>query len=213
MRRLSLLLLSLLVTVGLFAIGCDSAGPALDNGPGSLELHMTGASTSKAFASTADPGDSSASNNVDSASVTITRTAIIAQGDSAQGDTSGADGGIEVLTEDNFTVDLMDLQSGLDTLMAEIELEQGTYTQLRLITADQATVGFEDGTEREVMVASGQQTGFKVNFQPFTIDSGGDRVRLTLEWDVANSLNGNRQGNLVITPAIQATVDTSGSGG
>lgn len=206
MRRLSLFLLSLVVTVGLLAVGCDATGPVLDSGPGSLELHMAGASTSKALTATADSHDAAPPSNIDSASVTITRTAIIVQGDSAQEDSSS----IEVLTEENFTVDLMDLQDGLDTLMAEVELEQGTYTQVRLITADQATVGFEDGTEREVMVASGQQTGFKVNFEPFTIDSSDDQVRLTIEWDVANSLKGNRRGTLVITPVIQATVDTSG---
>lgn len=212
MRRLSLLALSFVVTVGLVAVGCDATGPALDSGSGSLELHMTGASTSKTLASTADVGGPTTVSSIDSASVTITRAAIITHGESAQGNSSGDESEIEVLTEEDFIVDLMDLQSGLDTLMTEVDLGQGTYTQLRLITADQATVGFQDGTETEVMVASGQQTGFKVNFESFTIDSSDDRVQITIAWNVANSLQGNPQGKLVITPAIQASVDTSGSG-
>lgn len=216
MKRLSTLLLAFTVAVGLL-VGCDTAGPGLqDGGNGVLELHMTGASGSKALATTASKDSSTLVGSLDSASVTITRTAIISQGDTTQSDSTEADStdegdeeGIKVLTEEDFVVDLMDLQSGLDTLMAEVELEAGTYSQLRLITADQATVVFEDGTERQVMVASGQQTGFKVNFTPFTIDSADDRVRLTLSWNVENSLHGNRRGNLVITPAIQASVDTS----
>lgn len=209
MRRLPFLLLSLVVTVGLIAVGCDATGPSLDeSGPGTLELRVTGASTSKALAASADSHNTATPSNVDSAWVTITRTAIIALGDSAQGDSSG----IEVLTEEDFTVDLIDLQSGLDTLMAEVDLEQGTYTQLRLITADQATVVFEDGTEEEVMVASGQQTGFKVNFKPFTIDDPDDEVTITIQFDVEKSLKGNPNGQYVITPAIQATVETNGSG-
>ncbi len=212
MRRLFLFSLFLVVSVGLLAAGCDATGPSLDeNGPGTLELHMTGASTTKALTASADSHET-VQSNIDSASVTITRAAIIAQEDSGQGDSTGEAGGIKVLTEEDFTVDLMDLQNGLDTLMTEVELDPGTYAQLRLITADQAFMVFEDGTEREVMVASGQQTGFKVNFEPFTIDSGEDHVQLTLNWDVASSLKGNRQGNLVITPAIQATIDTTGGG-
>lgn len=212
MRRLSLLALSLVLSAGLIAVGCDSTGPSLDSGSGSLEVNMTGTSTSETLASTADAHDSNTVGSVDSASVTITRVAIVTQEDSAESDSSGAASGIKVLTEENFTVDLMDLQGGLDTLVTAGDLEQGTYAQLRLITADEATVGFEDGTERSVMVASGQQTGLKVNFDPFTIDSSEDQFQLTLEWDVASSIKGSRQGNLVITPAIQATVNSTGGG-
>lgn len=207
MRRLPLLFLALVVSVGLVAVGCDSTGSMVDDGEGTVELRLTGASASKALtaAAVADSGDSSTVGNVDSAAVTITRTVIVAQGDSADGDS------LVVLTEEDLTVDLMDLQSGLDTLMAEVALSQGTYEQLRMITADEATVRFDDGAEEQVMVASGQQTGFKVNFSPFTIDSPGDHVQITLQWDVENSLKGNRNGNLVITPAIEASVDTSGA--
>lgn len=207
MRRLPLLFLALVATLGLVAVGCDTTGSMVDDGKGTVGLRLTGASSSKALttpSAVVDSHDTTTTRNIDSASVTITRTALVAQGDSS------ADS-IAVLTEEDFTVDLMDLQAGVDTMLAEVEISQGTYSQLRLITADQATVVFDDSTEREVMVASGQQTGFKVNFSPFTIDSDGDHVDITLKWDVENSLKGNRNGNLVITPSIQATVDTSGA--
>lgn len=216
MRSLSAFLLALVVTVGLVA-GCDTLGSdPQDGGSGVLELHLTGPTTKNALVPTEDASPSATHlGDIDSASVTITRTTIVTQEDSSDVDSSAADStdpgdedGIQVLTEEDFTVDLMDLQSGIDTLMATVDLEAGTYTQLRLITADEATVVFADGTERQVMVASGQQTGFKLNVEPFTIEAD-ERVRLTLAWDVENSLNGSRQGNLVITPAIQASVDTS----
>lgn len=208
MRRQPAFLLALTVTVGLLAVGCDSTGSMLAGESGTLELHAAGTSAGKALAA-ASPADSGGMTpkNVDSASVAITRTMIVAQGDSAQEDSTD---GVEVLTEEDLTVDLIDLQSGLDTLLTRSELSPGTYTQLRLITAEQAVVVFDDGTEREVMVASGQQTGFKVNFSPFTIDSAGDEVKITLQFDVDSSLKGNRSGKLVITPVIQARVDTSG---
>lgn len=206
MRRLPLLFLALLTTVGLVAVGCDTAGTMVDSGKGTVGLRLTGASTSKALATTSvrsDSGDTTTTSNIDSASVLITRTALVAQGDSSTEDS------IAVLTEDDMRIDLMDLQAGLDTMLAEVEISQGTYSQLRLITADQATVVFDDSTEYDVMVASGQQTGLKVNFSPFTIDSPDDHVEITVQWDVENSLHGNRNGQLVITPSVKATVDTS----
>jgi hypothetical protein len=69
---------------------------------------------------------------------------------------------------------------------------------------------FDDGSQQDVMIASGQQTGLKVNnFDPFTIESPEDRVEVTLNWDVEESLKGNTTGRFVITPVIDATVDVA----
>lgn len=222
MKRLSLFALTLTIAIGLIAVGCDSTGSmSQSEGAGTVEVRMTGMSTGTTLATTSHAN--TPPDNIDSASVTITRTAIVAQEDSAsapadstESDSTEAEdegGGIKVLTEENFVVDLMDLQGGLDTLLTKTDLPPGTYSQLRLITADRATVVFSDGTEREAMVASGQETGFKVNFPPFTIDAPDDVVQITIQWNVEQSLKGSRQGQLVITPVIQATVDTSGAEG
>lgn len=152
-------------------------------------------------------GAKASSENVDSAIVTITEVAVVPADDTSEGDST--DVGIQTLTEDDFEVDLKDLQDGLDTLMTQVDVPGGTYSQLRLILDGEAEVTFDDGTQESVMVASGQQTGLKVNFDPFTIDSVDDRVEVTLNWDVEESLKGAAQGQFVITPVIGATVDTS----
>jgi hypothetical protein len=48
-----------------------------------------------------------------------------------------------------------------------------------------------------------------VDFDPFTIESADDRANVMLNWNVEESLKGNPQGNLVITPVIDASVDVS----
>lgn len=213
MKRLTFLVFTFTVTIGLIAIGCDSAGPTAESDEaGTLELRMAGMSSGETTATTAAASDSGGViSELDSASVVITRTAIVSEEDSSSSAADSTEEGIKVLTEEDFPVDLIDLQSGIDTVLAKTDLEQGTYKQLRLITADRATVIFSDSTEREVMVASGQQTGLKVNFKPFTIDSPDDEVQITVQWDVERSLKGSRQGNLVLTPVVQATADTSGA--
>jgi hypothetical protein len=123
---------------------------------------------------------------------------------------------VTALSDSNFTVDLKNLQSGLDAILPEIDIPAGSYSQLRLITAEKAQVSFTttEGTE-PVMIASGQQTGLKVNFSEFTIENADDRVEVTVNWNVEEALSGSGQGKYVITPAINdATVTvTAGDDG
>jgi hypothetical protein len=127
-------------------------------------------------------------------------------------DGNSTDTGIPALRNENFEVDLIDLQTGLDTTLTKIEIPSGEYSQIRLITNEKASVTFDDGTQKNVMIASGQQTGLKVNFDPFTIESADDRAEVTLNWSVQESLKGAPQGSLVVTPVIDASVDTSNAG-
>jgi hypothetical protein len=175
---------------------------------GTLELNMSDASTSKSLNTLATT--SSAEANVAEATVTIAELSIVPAEDTSDGDST--DAGITVLRDANFEVDLIDLQTGLDTTLAEIEIPSGEYSQIRLITDEEADVTFDDGTQEDVMIASGQQSGLKVNFDPFTIESADDRAEVTLNWNVQESLKGNPQGNLVITPVIDASVNVTNAG-
>jgi len=140
--------------------------------------------------------------------VTIDEVSIVPSEDSTEGDSTEV--GVQALTDENFEVDLKQLQAGLDTAMAEFEIPSGEYGQIRLITANEVSMTFDDGSQQDVMIASGQQTGLKVNnFDPFTIESPEDRVEVTLNWDVEESLKGNTTGRFVITPVIDATVDVA----
>ena len=212
MRHLSSILLSAVVAFGLlFAAGCDSTGSMTEggsSGSGTLTLSMSDASTSKTLSTFSTT--SNAQDSIKSATVTIAEMSIVPAEDTSDGDST--DTGITVLRNEDFEVDLIDLQTGLDTTLAKINLPTGEYSQIRLITNEQAGVTFDDGTQKDVMIASGQQTGLKVNFDPFTIDSTSDSAEVTLNWNVQESLKGNPQGNLVITPVIDASVDVSSTG-
>lgn len=197
MSRYSSVLLTALLTVGLVLTGCDSSGSAGESG--ALELRMSGSTTTQTATRTATTKMTAA--DVDTAYVTITEVSIVPAEDTTEGDSTEV--GVRVLSDSNFTVDLKDLQAGIDTALADIDIPTGTYGQLRLVTANEAQVSFTDtdGTE-SVMIASGPQTGLKVNFDPFTIEGADDRAEITVNWDVEESLQGAPQGQYVITPAI-----------
>lgn len=172
---------------------------------GTMELTMSDGSASKSLSGT--PTTSSEHSGITEATVTIGSISIVPADDTSEGDST--DTGISVLRDESFEVDLIDLQTGLDTSLAEIEIPAGEYSQIRLVTTEQASVTFEDGTERDVMIASGQQSGLKVNFNSFTIESASDRAEVTLNWNVQESLKGSSQGNMVITPVIDASATVS----
>jgi len=115
--------LAILAAAGLLLVGCDSGGSTTSGG--TLAVQLTDA-----------PGD------IVEAEVTIEEvTAVPAEDTSEEGD-----GGISVLTDSSFTVDLTSLQNGVTTLLGEVQLEPGTYSQIRLKTAREASVFYEDST-------------------------------------------------------------------
>jgi hypothetical protein len=202
MKRFSSLLLVAVVALGLTLTGCDST----TSESGSLDLTMSSSST-KTLSKQMTASD------VDTARVTIERLSIVPADDASEN--GGPEVGVTVLTDSNFTVDLKNLQAGLDETLPTIDIPTGTYSQLRLVTTDKAEVSFTNttGTE-EVMIASGQQTGLKVNFSEFTVASADDRVTMTVNWDVTESLKGSGSGKYTITPTINnasATVNSATS--
>ena len=207
MKRLSFVTLVALTTFGfLFATGCDSTGSVTDTEDGTLSLSMSDGSTTKSLRTHSGPN--SAPDGITEALVTIDAVSVVPVEDTSDGDATEA--GVSVLRDANFEVDLKELQTGLDTTLAELELPAGEYGQIRLVTANMASVTFQDGRQSDVMIASNSLKLDK--FDPFTIASADDRVEVTLNWDVKEALKGNSQGRFVITPAIAATVDTSSVG-
>ena len=206
MHRFSLpLLLSFTVAVGLL-VGCDSAGTSMDSAPddgsATLQMNLTDA-----------PGD------VTKANVIIESVSIVPEEDTSDGDST--DTGVTVLSDENFEVDLTQLQGGIDTLMAELDIEAGTYSQVRLITADPDNfdVAYEttqgDIAQANLFVPGGSQTGIKVNFDSsLTVDSSVDTVDVTLDFDVAESfVSRGRDGQTSdynFKPTVHAMVETIG---
>lgn len=203
MRRSTIALLSLIVAVGLFVVGCDSAGPNATEDP-------AGRSTLQMFLTDA-PGDLLEAN------VVIESVSIVPVEDSSDGDST--DTGISVLREEDFEVDLTTLQGGVDTLMAELEIGAGEYSQVRLQTAspDDFTVLYEDDNgdpaEANLFSPSGVQTGIKVNFdEPLTVDAETDTTKVTLDFSVEDSfIKRGQSGSFNFKPTVTAMVDTSGT--
>lgn len=204
MSRSTLAFLSAIVAVGLlFAVGCDSAGPSASDdldGSSTLQMYLTDA-----------PGD------ILEANVVIESVSIVPVEDTSEGDST--DTGISVLSEEDFTVDLTKLEGGVDTLMAELEIGAGRYSQVRLQTAlpKDFTVLYEDDNgdpaEANLFVPSGEQTGIKVNFDdPLTVDSETDTTKVTLDFSVEESfIKRGQSGDYNFKPTVRAMVDTTGS--
>jgi hypothetical protein len=179
---------SLLVGALLF-VGCDSTGPNAGEG-GTLDVRLTDA-----------PGD------VVKAVVTIERVSAVPVEDSSEG--SAREGGIEVLTEDVFTADLTKLQAGVDTALASVDVPAGTYGQIRLVTADTASVYYEtaggDTAKAELKQPSASESGIKINFEPVTLDDPSDQAEVTLDFSVEDSfVEAGQSGMYIFKPVVQA---------
>lgn len=176
--RLSNVLPLSFVAIVAFAViltGCDVFGSS-EPATGRVIVHLTDA-----------PLDEFAEVNV-----TISRVELIGA--------DGTDG--HVLSDEEQVFDLLTLQNGITAQLADQEIPEGTYAQLRLIVADEADVLLNGGSR--VLIPSGQQTGIKVTFPAFTIAEG-DLVELTADFEVNESFVKAGQADFYIfTPVIKA---------
>lgn len=141
---------------------------------------------------------------------------------------AGEEGGFITLTEDGTSglVDLLQLQDAATAELASLEIEAGTYSQLRLIV-DSAVVELKEGyvftdgsVRRTLRVPSGAQTGIKLNLAPADPESddagvriaGGETV-LVLDFDVSQSfvIQGNPETpagikGVTFKPTLRVTV-------
>lgn len=140
--------------------------------------------------------------------------------------------GIITLTEDGTDgyVDLLELQDAATAQLAELDIESGTYSQLRLIV-DSAEVELIDGytfndgsTTQTLFVPSGAQTGIKLNLGANDGDTDGVEIApgetvLVLDFDVNQSfvIQGDPEtpagiNGMIFTPTLRVAVqDVAGS--
>lgn len=186
-----LLALTFVLGGALALVGCDTVGTSESSSDsGQFTVKLTDA-----------PGD------ILEANVTITRVSVVPTDDSSSGDAE--EGGIEVLSEDSMSVDLMQLQDGVTETLGQIEIPEGSYSQIRLVTSRHATAYYEDANgekqQAELMLPSADETGIKVNFQEITIDDSQDEVEVTLDFDVQESfVKAGQSGTYIFKPVVQA---------
>lgn len=200
MRRFPAALFLLTLGFGLLAwTACDSVGT------GATDPVDEDAPEAPAFSVrlTDAPGD------IVQAIVTIQRVSAVPVEDSSEGD--ARQGGIQLLSDSVFTVDLTKLQAGVDTALASTDsIPAGTYSQIRLVTADTADVRYVaadgDTTRANLKQPSASESGLKINFDPVTLDSAGERAEVTLDFSVEDSfVKAGRSGKFIFKPVIQAT--------
>lgn len=106
-------------------------------------------------------------------------------------------------------LDLLKLNNGADTLLATIDLETGTYNQLRLILGDNNEV-IVDGESNSLTVPSGSESGFKVNINA-TVNEDSP-VTKVIDFDVARSVAVTGNGQYLLNPVLKVfDPETSGS--
>jgi len=117
--------------------------------------------------------------------------------------TESANSGWTVISEPNEVYNILDLVNGEFEILANAELEVGTYKQIRLILNDQNTVVI-DGETFNLLVPSGVQTGVKLNIDAEIRE--GIQYTLLLDFDANRSIV--KQGSTsqyALQPVIRAT--------
>lgn len=154
------------------------------------------------------------------AEVTIEQVTAVKSDNAGSGDAT--EGGTPVLSDSAITVDLTTLQDGVTKFLGEVQLDAGTYSQIRLKTAREASVLYEDadGNEAEanLRLPSAQETGVKINFDPVSLESEDDRAEITLDFSVEESfVEGGSTGTYIFKPVVDASAvvvngDTTSTG-
>ena len=116
------------------------------------------------------------------------------------------------LMEEEIDVNLLELTNGITETLADVEVPVGTYDLVRVYVKG-VNLLLNDGTEYDLKVPSGAQTGIKVFIDPPIAVEGGFTGELLLDFDVSRSfIKRGNSGAFNFKPVIKASnLATSGS--
>ena len=155
MQKTEVMIPMLVIVISLMTGGCDSSSEPVET-TGTFNVSITDAPAS-----------------FDAVNITFSEVSVIASA------------GEPIIVSDAVqTINLIEWSNGLSTPLGSIELEAGTYDQIRLII-DAASV-IIDGVESSVEVPSGAQTGLKLTHQ-FTMEVG-STYDLMIDFDASRSI-------------------------
>ena len=117
----------------------------------------------------------------------------------------GKSGKYLVFTDQNFELKLTQLDSAFGSILAKAQVPDGSYDQIRLITADTGNVTLSDGTQHELKVPSGPQTGIKVFLDTPVEVSHGKIALVALEFDLSHSFVAKGNGTFNFKPVVRVT--------
>jgi hypothetical protein len=114
------------------------------------------------------------------------------------------DGEVVVLMDDEQAFDLLLLRNGVTAPLAELEIPEGAYDQLRIIVDEEATLRLEDGSTSRLKIPSGSTSGIKVQVPRFVIDGDEDEVRIVVDFDASRSfVRAGNGGKYIFKPVIK----------
>ena len=116
-------------------------------------------------------------DDADSANVVIERVELIGSEDS----TSSI-----VMSDSLKPFNLLDLQNGVTADLANLDIPAGSYSQLRIVVSEDASVIMKDSTSFDLKIPSGSQTGIKVNLSNFDLQEA-DSAVVTVDFNVEES--------------------------
>lgn len=106
------------------------------------------------------------------------------------------------LSDSAMKVNLLDLTNGVDTLLAQADLEPGHYSHLRLILGNDNEV-MVNGKSNYLKVPSGQHSGYKVKIQA-DIEAG-KTYTVLVDFDASRSIHkAGRSGKYILKPVLRA---------
>lgn len=113
------------------------------------------------------------------------------------------DDGWITIRQEPMVVDLLELTNGNYEILGDIELEQGRYSQLRLVLGDQNVVVI-DGEDFPLTTPSAQQSGLKLQINA-DVESG-SIYTLLLDFDASRSIiRAGSSGKYILKPMITAS--------
>ncbi|PIB32718.1 DUF4382 domain-containing protein [Maribacter sp. 4G9] len=171
------LIFALLACTLFLATSCSDDSPNMD-GTGRLRVQMVDAPF---------PFDQVAEANVTvfKIDVRLKKGEIITEDDETT-DAEEMDDPFVVLMEEEIPLNLLDLVNGTTASLADLEVPAGTYDLVRVYVKG-VNVVLMDGTEYDLKVPSGAQTGIKVFIKPGLTIVGGLSADLLLDFDVNRS--------------------------
>lgn len=195
---------SLLLVFALFFSACSELSLDGTEGVGQMNFYISDAShASKTLSDDQEVAKAQVESveevNIDVQALRvhfISSTADTSQADTTDGDSEGEWIDIPMAPA---KINLMDL-SDTDSLLAEAELNEGFYSQIRLILGSENEI-VVDGETHPLTVPSGQQSGYKIKLGKI-LHSGQD-MDLTIEFDSDKSVHVTGNNTYMLKPVLQ----------
>ncbi len=124
--------------------------------------------------------------------------------------------------EEETTFNLLELSNGVTAVLAEEDIPNGVYKEIRLHVVDAGIVmDDEEGTEYDLKVPSGNASGLKIKLDPSLEVEGGAYAEVLLDFDVSRSfvMRGNMKhgkgkvNGFIFKPVVRAVAHVQTTAG